>query len=74
MTTAQIQGTIRFLMTTIGTLLAAHGASKLGSGISGAEPYVEALVGPALALGSYVWNLMAHTASGLGASLQQTKQ
>jgi len=73
MTIAQIQGTVRFLMTTIGTLLAAHGASQLGTGISGAEPYVEACVGPLLALGSYVWNMFAHSPSGLGKSLSQTK-
>jgi hypothetical protein len=73
-TTAQIQGTIRFVMTTAGTVLGMIGAQKIGNGVTGAEPYIEACVGPVLALGSYVWNLYAHTASGLGTALAKTKQ
>jgi uncharacterized membrane protein YeaQ/YmgE (transglycosylase-associated protein family) len=75
LTTAQIHGIVRFLMTVSGSVLASFGFTKLGTDQANQlATLLEALVGTALPLASFVWNMRAHSPSGLGAHLADLKQ
>jgi uncharacterized membrane protein YeaQ/YmgE (transglycosylase-associated protein family) len=75
-TTAQIHGIVRFIMTVTGTILASFGFAKLSLTSDQANQLgtlLEAFVGTVLPLASFVWNMKAHSPSGLGAHLADLK-